>query len=110
MLTMLAAGCTLLAIGLLGAHATVLVIGACQLITSGLLAWYLTSAMVSQAAFGPRPSLASLVPPGQQPRSWPTSMTSPRTAWGKHICSTGDDQDSARVAGIRTRARVPDIS
>ena len=51
-LTMLAAGCTLLAIGLLGVHATVLVIGAYQLITSGLLAWYLASAMVLQAAFG----------------------------------------------------------
>jgi succinate-acetate transporter protein len=51
-LTMLAAGCTLLAIGLLGAYATVLVIGAYQLITSGLLAWCLSSAMVVQAAFG----------------------------------------------------------
>lgn len=51
-LTMLAAGCTLLAIGLLGAYATVLVIGAYQLITSGLLAWYLASAMVVQAGFG----------------------------------------------------------
>jgi uncharacterized protein len=51
-LTMLAAGCTLLAIGLLGAHATVLVIGAYQLITSGLLAWYLATAMVLRAAFG----------------------------------------------------------
>lgn len=51
-LTMLAAGCTLLAIGLLGAYATVLVIGAYQLIISGLLAWYLAGAVVLQAAFG----------------------------------------------------------
>jgi uncharacterized protein len=48
-LTMLATGCTLLAIGLLGAHATVLVIGAHQLIASGLLAWYLAKQGCDQA-------------------------------------------------------------
>ncbi|GAA3079784.1 hypothetical protein GCM10010464_49880 [Pseudonocardia yunnanensis] len=55
-LTMLAAGCTLLAIGLLGAQATVLVVGAYQLIISTLLAWYLAGAMVLHAALG-RPVL-----------------------------------------------------
>ncbi|WP_433296595.1 GPR1/FUN34/YaaH family transporter [Pseudonocardia sp. CA-142604] len=55
-LSMLAAGCTLLAIGLLDAQATVLIIGAYQLITSALLAWYVAGAMVLHATFG-RPVL-----------------------------------------------------
>jgi uncharacterized protein len=55
-LTMLAAGCTLLAFGLLGAQATVLVIGVDQLIVGALLAWYLAGAMVLHAVLG-RPVL-----------------------------------------------------
>jgi hypothetical protein len=55
-LVMLAAGSTLLAIALLAATPTVLVIGAYLLIISALLAWYLASSMLLQAAFN-RPVL-----------------------------------------------------
>jgi succinate-acetate transporter protein len=55
-LLMLAAGSTLLAIALLAATPTVLVIGAYLLIISALIAWYLAAAMMLHAAFN-RPVL-----------------------------------------------------
>ncbi|GAA1204959.1 acetate uptake transporter family protein [Pseudonocardia alaniniphila] len=62
-LTMLTAGCALLAIGLLGVHAAVLGVGAYQLITGGLLPWYLAGATVLQATFG-----RHVLPIGERPR------------------------------------------
>jgi uncharacterized protein len=56
LLVMLAAGSTLLAIALLAATPTVLVIGAYLLIISALIAWYLAAAMMLEAAFN-RPVL-----------------------------------------------------
>jgi uncharacterized protein len=56
LLVMLAAGSTLLAIALLAATPTVLVIGAYLLIISALIAWYLAAALMLEAAYN-RPVL-----------------------------------------------------
>lgn len=69
LLAMLAAGSTLLAIALLAAIPTVLVIGAYLLIISALLAWYLASAMMLQTTLkrpvlpiGKRPLVSDVIP------------------------------------------------